>query len=165
MGVYQKTIGPITTVSIRRLDPLFWLWLAALLLLLLPGLDAPIRDWDEGIVARVAYERAQALLQFSQGAINWRGLLLPTYWSEPYLNKPPGLHLPAGLALLPWASAGELPPPWAVRLVPALTASAVVPLAGLISRQLRHKQAGTALAAAAIAVSYTHLTLPTIYSV
>jgi 4-amino-4-deoxy-L-arabinose transferase-like glycosyltransferase len=153
MGVYQKTIGPITTVSIRRLDPLFWLWLAALLLLLLPGLDAPIRDWDEGIVARVAYERAQALLQFSQGAINWRGLLLPTYWSEPYLNKPPGLHLPAGLVLSPWVSAGALPPPWAVRLVPALTASAVVPLAGLISRQLRHKQAGTALAAAAITLT------------
>ena len=64
MGVYQKTIGPITVVPIRRLDPLFWLWLAALLLLLLPGLDLPIRDWDEGIVARVAYERSQALLQF-----------------------------------------------------------------------------------------------------
>ena len=153
MGVYQKTIGLITAVPIRRLDPLLWLWLAALLLLLLPGLDLPIRDWDEGIVARVAYERSQALVQFVQGELSWRELLLPTYWSEPYLNKPPGLHLPAGLALLPWASTGALPPPWAVRLVPALLASAVVPLAGLISRQLRHQQAGAAIGAAAVALT------------
>ena len=124
MGVYQKTIGPLTAVPIRRLDPLFWLWLAALLLLLLPGLDLPIRDWDEGIVARVAYERSQALLLFSQGELSWHELLLPTYWAEPYLNKPPGLHLPTGLALLPWAAAEEVPPPWAVRLMPALLASA-----------------------------------------
>ena len=123
------------------------------LLLLLPGLDLPIRDWDEGIVARVAYERGQALLQFSQGELSWHELLLPTYWAEPYLNKPPGLHLPAGLALLPWASSGDLPPPWAVRLVPALLASAVVPLAGLITRQLNHKQQGAAIAAAAIALT------------
>jgi len=153
MGVYQKTIGPLITVPIRRLDPLFLLWLAALLLLLLPGLDLPIRDWDEGIVARVAYERSQALLQFSQGELSWHELLLPTYWAEPYLNKPPGLHLPTGLALLPWAAAGEVPPPWAVRLVPALLASAVVPLAGLVSRQLKHKQPGAAIAAAAIALT------------
>ena len=129
------------------------MWLAALLLLLLPGLDLPIRDWDEGIVARVAYERSQALLQFSQGELSWHELLLPTYWAEPYLNKPPGLHLPAGLALLPWAASGDLPPPWAVRLVPALLASAVVPLAGLITRQLNHKQQGAAIAAAAIALT------------
>ena len=70
MGVYQKTIGPLTAVPIRRLDILFWLWLAALLLLLLPGLDLPIRDWDEGIVARVAYERGQALVQFSRGELS-----------------------------------------------------------------------------------------------
>ena len=66
---------------------------------MLPGLDLPIRDWDEGIVARVAYERGQALLQFGQGELSWNELLLPTYWAEPYLNKPPGLHLPAGPAL------------------------------------------------------------------
>ena len=67
MGVYQKTIGPITAVPIRRLGPLFLFWLAALALLLIPGLDLPIRDWDEGIVARVAYERGDALLQWLSG--------------------------------------------------------------------------------------------------
>ena len=40
-----------------------------------------------------------------------------------------------------------------MRLVPALCASAVVPLAGLISRQLNHKQQGAAIAAAAIALT------------
>ena len=119
MGVYQKTIGPLIAVPIRRLDPLVFFWIAALALLLIPGLDLPIRDWDEGIVARVAYERGQALVHFSQGELSWRELLLPTYWAEPYLNKPPGLHLPTGLALLSWAASGDLPPPWAVRLMPA----------------------------------------------
>ena len=82
MGVYQKTIGLITAVPIRQLDSLIWLWAGALLLLLLPGLDLPIRDWDEGIVARVAYERSQALVQFSQGELSWHELLLPTYWGS-----------------------------------------------------------------------------------
>ena len=86
MGVYQKTIGPITAVPIHRLGPLFLFWLAALALLLIPGLDLPIRDWDEGIVARVAYERSQALLQFSRVQLSWHELLLPTYWAEPYLS-------------------------------------------------------------------------------
>ena len=67
MGVYQKTIGPLIAVPIRRLDPLIVFWIAALALLLIPGLDLPIRDWDEGIVARVAYERSQALLQWLGG--------------------------------------------------------------------------------------------------
>ncbi|NCX44779.1 MAG: hypothetical protein EBW74_10140, partial [Betaproteobacteria bacterium] len=62
------------------------LWLGALLLLLLPGLDLPLRDWDEGIVARVAFERSQKLGSFAD-------LLLPSYWDAPYINKPPGLHL------------------------------------------------------------------------
>ena len=98
MGVYQKTIGPLIAVPIRRLDPLFFFWLAALALLLIPGLDLPIRDWDEGIVARVAYERGQALLQWLSGQASFSELWLPTYWDAPYLNKPPGLHLPASLA-------------------------------------------------------------------
>ena len=153
MGVYQKTIGPLITVPIRRLDPLFLLWLAALLLLLIPGLDLPIRDWDEGIVARVAYERGDALLQWLNGQATFSDIWLPTYWGAPYLNKPPGLHLPASLPLLPWISNGSLPPAWAVRLMPALAASAVVPLAGLITRQLNHKQRGAAMAAAAMALT------------
>ena len=153
MGVYQKTIGPITAVPIRRLGHLVLFWLAALALLLIPGLDLPIRDWDEGIVARVAYERGDALLQWLSGQASFSNIWLPTYWDAPYLNKPPGLHLPTSLPLLPWVSAGEVPPAWAVRLVPALVASTVVPLAGLITRQLDHKQRGAAIAAAAIALT------------
>ena len=153
MGVYQKTIGPFIAVPIRRLDPLIAFWLAALALLLTPGLDLPLRDWDEGIVARVAYERGQTLLQWLSGHASFSSLWLPTYWDAPYLNKPPGLHLPASLPLLPWVSAGAVPPAWAVRLLPALIASAVVPLAGLITRQLNHKQQGAAIAAAAIALT------------
>ena len=98
MGVYQKTIGPITAVPIRRLGPLFLFWLAALALLLIPGLDLPIRDWDEGIVARVAYERGDALLQWLSGQAPFSDIWLPTYWDAPYLNKPPGLHLPASMS-------------------------------------------------------------------
>ena len=97
MGVYQKTIGPLIAVPIRRLDPLFVFWLAALALLLIPGLDLPLRDWDEGIVARVAYERGQALLQWLSGQASFSEIWLPTYWDTPYLNKPPGLHLPSSL--------------------------------------------------------------------
>ena len=36
---------------------LLLLWGAALAVLLLPGLDLPLRDWDEGIVAQVSLER------------------------------------------------------------------------------------------------------------
>ena len=86
MGVYQKTIGPLITVPIRRLDPLFLLWLAALLLLLIPGLDLPIRDWDEGIVARVAYERGDALLQWLNGQATFSDIWLPTYWAVSYTH-------------------------------------------------------------------------------
>ena len=151
MGVYQKTIGPLTAVPIRRLDPLLLLGLAALLLLLLPGLDLPIRDWDEGIVARVAYERSQALLQFSQGELSWHDLLLPTYWAEPYLNKPPGLHLPAGLAYF-MGRLGDLPPPWAVRLCQPF--GQCCGAAGRADQSSAEPQTkGAAIAAAAIALT------------
>ena len=124
MGVYQKTIGPLIAVPIRRLDPLSVFWIAALALLLIPGLDLPMRDWDEGIVARVAYERGQALLQWLSGQASFSDLWLPTYWDAPYLNKPPGLHLPTSLPLLPWVSAGAVPRPgpcgWCRRYAPVL---------------------------------------------
>ena len=79
MGVYQKTIGPLIAVPIRRLDPLFVLWIAALALLLIPGLDLALRDWDEGIVARVAYERGQACAVQRPGQFSDP---LPTYWGR-----------------------------------------------------------------------------------
>ena len=125
------------------------LWIAALLLLLSPGQDLPLRDWDEGIVAQVALERALALAQGQ----DFGSLLLPSYWGAPYLNKPPGLHLLIAWVLQPWAQHGLLPPPWAVRLGPALLASAVVPLAGAISRHLRPREPNAALWTSAITLT------------
>ena len=132
---------------------LLLLWLAALALLLAPGLDLPLRDWDEGIVARVALERGQELLQLLRGDGSLTELLLPTYWGGPYLNKPPGLHLLSALPQIPWLAADQLPPPWSVRLMPALLASAVVPLAGLITRELQPGNRRAAMASAAIALT------------
>ena len=132
---------------------LLLLWLAALGLLLVPGLDLPLRDWDEGIVARVALERAEALQALLRGDGSLTELLLPTYWGAPYLNKPPGLHLLSALPQIPWLAAEQLPPPWSVRLMPALLASAVVPLAGLISHELRPTNRRAAIASAAIALT------------
>ena len=59
------------------------LWFVALLLTLFELGNLPLRDFDEGIVARVAYELS-----------NKKGIaqLLPTLWGTAYLNKPPGLH-------------------------------------------------------------------------
>ena len=132
---------------------LLLLWGAALAVLLLPGLDLPLRDWDEGIVAQVSLERGEALLALLRGEGSLSDLVLPSYWGSPYLNKPPALHLLASLPQLPWLQAGALPPPWAVRLMPALAASAVVPITGLISQQLRPKDNAAALASAAIALT------------
>ena len=85
-----------------------------------------MRDWDEGIVARVAYERGQALLQWlsGQASFSWHELWLPTYWDAPYLNKPPW----AAPASQPLCCRGLLPEPcrrpglcgWCQRCAPAL---------------------------------------------
>ncbi|MCP9851096.1 glycosyltransferase family 39 protein [Cyanobium sp. Morenito 9A2] len=128
----------------RRL--LLFLWAAALVLSL-AGLDnLPLRDWDEGIVARVALEIAD------------RGLphgLLPTIWGNDYLNKPPGLHWLIAAVISCWrhlsgAPVSALPPEWVVRLAPALLSTLVVPLGGLVQWQLRPGQRTAALATAAI---------------
>ena len=129
------------------------LWLGALLLLLLPGLDLPLRDWDEGIVARVALESSQALSQVLQSQKSISSLLLPSYWGAPYLNKPPGLHLLIAVVIQPWSSSGLLPPPWLVRFIPALLASAVVPLAAAITGKLRPQQPLAAFCSAAICLT------------
>ena len=93
------------------------MWFAALALLLIPGLDLPLRDWDEGIVARVAYERGQALLQWLSAQASFGDLA--AYWEAPISTSPRAApaHQPA---LLPWVSGSAVPPAWAVRLVPAI---------------------------------------------
>jgi 4-amino-4-deoxy-L-arabinose transferase-like glycosyltransferase len=133
-----------------RLAPaLLLIWLLALVLALL-GLGAqPLRDWDEGIVARVALELSQA---------PWPEKLLPTFWGDPYLNKPPAIHLLIAAVIGLWRAVVQappeaLPPEWVVRLGPALLAACLPPLLALVQLRLRPAERGTALATAALALT------------
>lgn len=128
---------------------LLLLWLLAVVLALSGLGDPPLRDWDEGIVARVALEISRR---------PWPDNLLPDYWGEPYLNKPPGIHLAiAGLIqlwrLISGAPPQALPPEGVVRLVPALIATTVVPLVGLVQARLRPGDRRSVLASAAIVLT------------
>ena len=69
------------------------LWLLALILAMVGLGGLPLRDWDEAIVARVALEASQR---------PWPDLLMPVFWGDPYLNKPPGLHLLIAAAIGLW---------------------------------------------------------------
>ena len=126
---------------------LLLIWLGALLLDLWGIQQAPLRDWDESLVARIALELSEK---------PWPDLLLPTLWGEPYANKPPGAHwLIAGLIQL-WrggAPADALPPEWLLRLAPALGSSLLSPLLGLVQWQLRPGRRADALWTSAIALS------------
>jgi len=132
----------------------FWpallgLWLLTLLLALIQLGAVPLRDWDEGIVARVALELSQR---------SWPDVLLPTYLGEPYRNKPPGLHLLiAGVIQLWRLGSGShdrlLPPEGVIRLAPALLSSLLVPLLALVQRRLRPEEPRAALATALVTVT------------
>jgi 4-amino-4-deoxy-L-arabinose transferase-like glycosyltransferase len=132
--------------------PVIWLgafWLAAVLQALIGLGNVPLRDWDEGIVARVALEISRS---------PWPDGLLPTYLGQAYLNKPPGLHLAIATAIRFWGWAGgpaaaDLPPEWVVRLVPALASSLLVPLLGLVQLRLRPAHPGAAVASALITLT------------
>ena len=96
-----------------RLAPaLLLIWLLAVVLALVGLGGQPLRDWDEGIVARVALEISQA---------PWPNKLLPTFWGQPYLNKPPAIHLLIAAVIGLWRAVVQaplqaLPPEWVVRL-------------------------------------------------
>ena len=99
---------------------LLWLLTCALWL---PWLgNVPLRDWDEAGIARTALEFAQAA--------DFNGLL-PTRWGEPYLNKPPGLHLLVALAIRLGGTHEAV-----LRLAPAVLSTAAVPLVALMQREL-----------------------------
>ena len=133
-----------------RLAPaLLLIWLLALVLALVGVGDQPLRDWDEGIVARVALELSQA---------PWSEKLLPTFWGDPYLNKPPAIHLLIAAVIGLWralvqAPAEALPPEWVVRLGPALLSTCLPPLLALVQLRLRPAERGTALATAGLALT------------
>ena len=133
-----------------RLGPgLTGLWLLAAVLALAGLGQLPLRDWDESLVARVALEASER---------PWPDVLFPLFWGDPYLNKPPGLHLLIAAAIRLWralsgASPQALPPEGLLRLVPALLSSTVVPLVGLVQARLRPRQPAVALASAAMALT------------
>lgn len=141
-----------TPCSLRR--PRLWpglllLWIAALLLASIGLGNLPLRDWDEGIVARVALEASLT---------PWAHKWLPTYWWAPYLNKPPAVHLLVAGCIGIWrhllqAPPYALPPEWVVRLGPALLSSTLVPLVGAVQWRLHPGDRARALAAAAITLT------------
>ena len=143
-----RATGPVLRPF--RLGPaLRLIWLLALVLALVGLGNLPLRDWDEGIVARVALET---------GLAPWPAKLLPSFWGGPYLNKPPGLHLLIGAAIGLWralvgAAAGALPPEWVVRSVPALVSSTLPPLLGLVQWRLRPGDRAAALTTATMALT------------
>ena len=129
--------------------PLLLLWGLGLGLALTGLGGTHLRDWDEGIVARVALELSTA---------PWHDKLWPTYWGDAYLNKPPGLHLLiAGLIglwrALSGAPAEALPPDALLRSLPALISSLLVPLVGLVQWRLRPGDRLSALASAAVVLT------------
>jgi 4-amino-4-deoxy-L-arabinose transferase-like glycosyltransferase len=142
------------TVGLNGAGGLLSLWLLAVGLALLGLGSVPLRDWDEGIVARVALELANS---------PWPQQLLPTYWGDAYRNKPPGLHGLLALLIRLWrqlggAGAPALPPEALLRLGPALLSSALVPLLALVQRRLLPQQ-GPAPALASALVALTLLPL------
>jgi len=132
---------------------LFVLWFLACFVTLIGLGDLPLRDFDEATVARVAYELSQK-----------KGLdqLLPTLWSEAYLNKPPGLHW----LIATWIQISNdhnslveiIPAEFDIRLIPALISTLIVPISGLIQWQLRPRDFNSSVITAAIMLT----TLPVI---
>lgn len=105
------------------------LWVLGLLLaaVVLFGIklgNLALRDWDEGTVAQVAREIWQA----SPGSLRW---LYPTLGGEPYLNKPPLVHL---LIASTYAAYGVNE--WTSRLPGAMLTAVSVPLLYGIGREL-----------------------------
>lgn len=106
-----------------------WLWLAGLtvaaLLLFCVNLDnLPLRDWDEGTIAQVAKEIAQAPAE----SYRW---LFPTLWGEPYFNKPPLMHNLIAI-LYSWLGVSE----WATRFPGAFLTALSVPLLYAVGREI-----------------------------
>ena len=108
------------------------LWLLSCALALFGLGDAPLRDFDEATVARVAFELSTH---------NRDSQFLPTLWGFDYINKPPGLHvLIAAVISLSRNLHGQLdsiPSEFVVRLAPAFLSTLVVPFGGLLQWYLR----------------------------
>lgn len=96
---------------------------------LLCGLNLGIvalRDWDEGIVAQVARE----IWVNSSSGEGFRAWLYPTFWGEPYFNKPTLVH---GLIAIAYAVGGVNE--WTARLPGATFTVLSVPLLYWLARE------------------------------
>ena len=136
---------PLSLIPRSLFIGLLLFWLLACVLALFGLGDLPLRDFDEGTVARVALELS-----------NKKGIeqLFPTLWEADYINKPPGLHLLiAGFISFTRDTVDNiesLPSEFVVRLVPAILSTLVVPFGGLIQWYLRPKEPISSLATAGI---------------
>ena len=106
-----------------------WLWLTGLLLSAITLFSVqlgnlPLRDWDEGTVARVAQEIWLA----PKGHMGW---LFPTLWGEAYLNKPPLIH---DLIAMAYYLGGVSE--WTARLPGAMLTAISVPLLYSVGREI-----------------------------
>jgi 4-amino-4-deoxy-L-arabinose transferase-like glycosyltransferase len=111
------------------------LLLAALLLYSINLGGLALRDWDEALVAQVAREIARA------PADSWRWLY-PTIWGEPYLNKPPLIHL-----LIAWAYSIGGVNEWTTRLPGAILTAISVPLLYGVGREIFPQRLGAIFSA------------------
>ncbi|OUL30238.1 phospholipid carrier-dependent glycosyltransferase [Nostoc sp. T09] len=100
------------------------LLLAAVLLFSVNLGGVPLRDWDEGTVAQVARE----ILRSPAGSLGW---LYPTLGGEPYLHKPPLMHL-----LVAWAYQLGGVNEWTTRIPGAILTACSVPLLYCIGREI-----------------------------
>ena len=122
-----------------------FLWIHACFIAFFALGNVPLRDFDEGIVARVALELSQK---------NGIDRLLPSLWGQPYLNKPPGLHWLISVAI----QLGQrlkldldgLPNELTIRFIPALMSTFVVPLGGLIQWYLSPSDRVASIASSSI---------------
>lgn len=134
-----KSSGPKKRIRVRESwMEVFWilgLLLAAVLLFGMKLGNVALRDWDEGTVAQVAREIWQA----QPGALRW---LYPTLGGQPYLNKPPLVHL-----LIAGAYALGGVSEWTSRLPGAMLTAISVPLVYGIGREIFQQRTKSIFAA------------------
>lgn len=124
---YQVWIDPGWTIG---------LWIAAIVLLTINLGGLPLRDWDEGIVAQIAREIANAPFD----SLVW---LFPRDLNgAPYLNKPPLVHWMIALCYRVWG-VNE----WTARLPGALLTATSVPLLYRVGREIFFQRSTAVFAA------------------
>ncbi|MBD1825228.1 glycosyltransferase family 39 protein [Cyanobacteria bacterium FACHB-DQ100] len=124
---YQAWIDPGWTIG---------LWSAAIVLFTINLGVLPLRDWDEGIVAQIAREIANAPFE----SLTW---LHPRDLNgAPYLNKPPLVHWLIALCYRIWGVSE-----WTTRLPGALLTATSVPLLYGIGREVFFQRSTAVFAA------------------